>query len=256
MLLRPGPDEDQAAEAIRGIQILRRDPGGRWVELDSPDVAGLDDVVQLSAGNALPVDPYGWLAAPDTNGVPAGRGGADRNARDGSEQLTRAHGREPPDVCELQKVGERPPLLPVIVELSKPPDRIGLDTHFLQLGWSGRDDDLEEGCRGGSAQEHVDGARLVAEAADADGDRTGRNVTKREPPGGVGRNLSAQRTGFDHGDIRLGNGCAGGAARSCAATRPAVGPNTAHNARAARPVLTIGFVPPATSNMASATGRA
>ena len=98
----------------------------------------------------------------------------------------------------------------MIVELSKPPDRIGLDAHFLQLGWSGRDDDLEEGCRGGSAQEHVDGARLVAEAPDADGDQTGRNVTKREPPGGVGRHVSAQRTGFDHGDIRLGNGRAGG----------------------------------------------
>src|SRR6266568_6554450 len=136
MLLRPGPDEDQAAEPIRGIQILRRDPGGRWVELDAPDVAGLDEVVQLGAGNALPVDPHRRLAAADANGVPAGRGGADRNARDGAEQLTRGRGRDAADVRELQKAGERPPLLPVIVELPKPADRIGVDAHFLQLSWS------------------------------------------------------------------------------------------------------------------------
>src|SRR5690242_21287616 len=118
MLLRPGPDEDQAAEAIRGIQILRRDPGGRWVELDAPDVAGLDDVVQLGAGDALPVDPRRRLAAADANGVPTGRGSADRDARHAPEQLTRARGRDAADVRELQKSSERPPLLTVIVEFS------------------------------------------------------------------------------------------------------------------------------------------
>src|SRR5881396_414334 len=209
VLLGPGPDEDQAAKAIRGIQILRRDPGGRWVELDSPDVAGLDDVVQLGAGDALPVDPYGRLAAPDPNGVPAGRGGADRDARHAPEQRTRARGRDAADVRELQKAGERPPLLPVIVELSKPPDRIGVDAHFLQLSWSGRDDDLEEGCWGGSAQEHVDGALLVAEAADADGEATGGNVPQLKPPLDVGGDRSPQRSAFDHGDLRLGYGRTG-----------------------------------------------
>src|SRR5438132_4547 len=71
-LLTPGPDQDEAAETIRGIQVLRGDPGRGWVELDPPDVIGLDDVVQFRARNALPVDPHRRLAAPDADGEATG----------------------------------------------------------------------------------------------------------------------------------------------------------------------------------------
>ena len=98
----------------------------------------------------------------------------------------------------------------MIVELSEPPGRGGVDEDFLQLGWSGRDNDLEEGCRGGSANDDVDGARLVAEAADADGEATGGNVPQLKPPLGVGGDRSPQRSSaFDQGDLRLGYGRTG-----------------------------------------------
>src|SRR5713101_6421369 len=95
-LLTPGPDQDEAAETIRGIQVLRGDPGRGWVELDPPDVIGLDDVVQFRARNALPVDPHRRLAAP----------GADRESGNSPEQVARAPGRDPADVRELEKPAE------------------------------------------------------------------------------------------------------------------------------------------------------
>src|SRR5260370_38651827 len=102
-LLTPGPDQDEAAETIRGIQVLRGDPGRGWVELDPPDVIGLDDVVQFRARNALPVDPHRRLAAPDADGIPPRRGGADRVSGNSPEQGPRAPSRELEELRELYK---------------------------------------------------------------------------------------------------------------------------------------------------------
>src|SRR5260370_35634030 len=97
-LLTPGPDQDEAAETIRGIQVLRGDPGRGWVELDPPDVIGLDDVVQFRARNALPVAPHRPLPAPDADGIPPRRGGADRAPRTSPEQVPPGASPAPSDV--------------------------------------------------------------------------------------------------------------------------------------------------------------
>src|SRR5205807_5988753 len=98
-LLTPGPDQDEAAETIRGIQVLRGDPGRGWVELDPPDVIGLDDVVQFRARNALPVDPHRRLAAPDADGIPPRRGGPGSGSRHPPQQVAPPPGRPGQERC-------------------------------------------------------------------------------------------------------------------------------------------------------------